>query len=707
MILDNLKSVSAIPHLSLFLCSLLTRSPPEDVMKKSLAFLFVLYSLTATASHIVGGEFQKIHISGYQYRFNLILYYDEINNGFNGIPFEVQEPVITASIFKNSSNLFVQDLVLAFTSKSLLSASSSACATSAIVTSRSVYSVVVTLAPEVYDDPQGYYIAWQRCCRNYVVTNIYSEPPGLSSKSAGQTFYMEFPATIKNVSPVVDSSPQLARSQSDYACINQNFYADFSATDADGDSLVYSLETPLSTHSFVAVPAKQPRPYPLVTWRPGYSLQNIMNGAPDLRISHAGIVTVKPTSPGLFAFSVKCEEYRGKIKIGEVRREYQIIVLDCPPAAISTAPVITARKPGGQFIDSELDVVFGANISDDERSIVVKVDDADAALSAENIRIKAIPLGFTKDVSNIVSAVSTAALTSSSPSAQFVIRFDQSPPLGLRSYRVAIIVYDDVCGAPLSDTVTVDVTMLAPPPSPSPQIISFAEIGDKVIGTIPFLLDATTSSGMPVSYSSSNMNIATVSLSGQVTMLQAGRVTITATQPGGGIYAAAHPIFRSFCVAPLPPVINLEYDGNRGLIVSSVNDGNVWFKNGVAQSSVTGSQIFFDGDGGSYNAKVDVDGCISQESNTIVVTSVQQESSSDIRIFPNPAKEKFQFSGADQLFNVEIVDMNGKIVWARSEVKANQFVDVHGMPSGIYTVRFRRGHALIVERLIIARDLSH
>jgi hypothetical protein len=245
--------------------------------------------------------------------------------------------------------------------------------------------------------------------------------------------------------------------------------------------------------------------------------------------------------------------------------------------------------------------------------------------------------------------------------------------------------------------------MLAPPSPPSPQTISFPEIGDKVIGAAPFLVEATASSGLPVIYSSSNLNVATVSMSGQVTMLRAGRVTITATQPGGGIYAAASPVSRSFCVAPLPPVIRMEYEGNNGLIISSVNDGNVWFKNGT-QTSVTQSQFVFDGGGGSYTAKIDAGGCLSQESNTIVVTSIPKESFNNVRIFPNPAKDFFQFTGADALFNVQIVDMQGKIVWKKSKAKGNESVDVHLLPGGIYTVRFTHGHSLFVERFIIERD---
>ncbi len=114
------------------------------------------------------------------------------------------------------------------------------------------------LSDSRFNDPQGYYIVWERCCRNYAITNIYSENPDVSSRAAGQTFYLEFPPVVKNGQPFYNSSPRLFPPLNDYACPRKPYYVDFAGIDDDGDSLVYSLVTPLTTHSILALPPLQP-----------------------------------------------------------------------------------------------------------------------------------------------------------------------------------------------------------------------------------------------------------------------------------------------------------------------------------------------------------------------------------------------------------------------------------------------------------------
>jgi hypothetical protein len=54
------------------------------------------------------------------------------------------------------------------------------------------YSTLVTLLSVNFDDPEGYYIVWDRCCRNDVISNIIN--PGRTSS----LFYTEFPAISAN-----------------------------------------------------------------------------------------------------------------------------------------------------------------------------------------------------------------------------------------------------------------------------------------------------------------------------------------------------------------------------------------------------------------------------------------------------------------------------------------------------------------------------
>src|SRR6185295_17628749 len=122
------------------------------------------------------------------------------------------------------------------------------------------------------------------------------------------------------------------------------YYVDFAGIDDDNDSIVYSLTTPLNVNSLNSnnVSPPTPAPYELVTWKPGYSLSNIIGGSPDLRISPSGLLTCTPVNQGLFVFAVKAEEFRNGQKIGETRRDFQMLVVNgCQP---DQPPQITGKK---------------------------------------------------------------------------------------------------------------------------------------------------------------------------------------------------------------------------------------------------------------------------------------------------------------------------------------------------------------------------
>lgn len=437
--------------------------------------LWVLAFLRAYSSHIVGGEFEILHVNGFTYRINLILYFDKIN-GFPG----AKDLSVTARIFRMADNAFMRDVVLPLTQESDVSYTQPECSRGEIQTLKLLYTTTVILSPQQYNHPGGYYIAWERCCRNYNITNIFSlEPPPNDPNfplSAGQTFYLEFPPVVKDGEPFVNSSPRLFPPLNDYACPRRPYYTDFSGIDDDGDSLVYSLVTPLNTHSTVAIPltGPRPRPYPEVRWRPGFSLNNILQGSPDLQISSDGFLTVTPTVQGLFVFAVKCEEYRNGVKIGEVRRDFQMLVLEACPRA--EPPQIVGRKKGTASFSSPnqpLSVSFDHTTPDNQRCIQVRISDPDSEKPddqfQEKIFIRVMPLNFRvpgRYLNELLPPVSSATLINGS-TVDFDICLPRCPytPDGL--YQIAIIAYDDACSLPLSDTLVVNV-FVEPPPNQRP-----------------------------------------------------------------------------------------------------------------------------------------------------------------------------------------------------------------------------------------------
>src|SRR5690606_18705701 len=128
------------------------------------------------------------------------------------------DPSVNARIFRKRDDAVMMEVYLPFASETAVDYTQPACSNGEIVTSRMVYTTVVTLSPQQYADAEGYYLSWERCCRNYSITNIYSDDPAVSGRYAGQTFYLEFPPVVKDGQPFINSSPRLFPPLNDYAC---------------------------------------------------------------------------------------------------------------------------------------------------------------------------------------------------------------------------------------------------------------------------------------------------------------------------------------------------------------------------------------------------------------------------------------------------------------------------------------------------------
>lgn len=435
-------------------------------MKRLIPFVFWLLAIPAGASHIVGGEFELLYLGNYRYEVNLILYFDE-RNGAEGN--KDQDVTIYAKIFRKKDGAFMLDVPISYVQERTVNYTIPECRIDELETSRMFHSTIVTLSPQEFNDPEGYYIVWERCCRNYNIDNIVSETAGTdpdfpNPNSAGQTFYLEFPPVTRGGVPFVNSSPQLFPPLSDFGCPNKSYYADFAGTDTDGDSLVYSIVTPWDTHSHNAYPPVSPAPFPEVTWVFPYSATNVMDGDPDINITKNGFLTVTPTRQGLFVFAVKCEEFRYGVRIGEVRRDFQLYVIDNCPSS-SPPQILGAKKVGEPSFSNgdAMNVSFDNTVSNENRCIEILVSDTDATREdngfEEKLSVRVIPLNFKADLSAITLTPGETTLTNTNPDDIFRVCFPECPYLD-GPYQIGVVIYDDVCSQPLTDTlkVTVDIT---------------------------------------------------------------------------------------------------------------------------------------------------------------------------------------------------------------------------------------------------------
>jgi hypothetical protein len=401
------------------------------------------------ATHLVGGEFEMLHVEGNRYLFRQIQYFDVVN----GNP-EAEDQNLVASVFRKKDNLFVKSISFSKTTREMVRYTNPVCSDERLITRRIVYEAAVTLEPELFSDPEGYYVVWERCCRNNIITNI------VSPDQTGQTFYLEFPPIVRRGTPFVNNSPQLFPPLSDYACVNRSYYADFRGTDADGDSLVYSLVTPFNVHDpGEPVPTPQPLPIPPVQWTAGISEDYQVPGNPTLGISTDGILRVTPTEEGLFVFSVKCEEYRDGVKIGEVRRDFQLFVIDCVPPG--EKPDLLVQAPGNAMYTQQPDTIVFA--FEDDKCIDFKVTDRDGG---EALQIIAEPVNFDLDIGSIIEG-NTVVVNNRDDTVQFEVCLPDCPFTHGKPYVVDVMALDGTCPQPQRDTVRLVISSALPPNNPA------------------------------------------------------------------------------------------------------------------------------------------------------------------------------------------------------------------------------------------------
>ena len=126
------------------------------------------------------------------------------------------------------------------------------------------------------------------------------------------------------------------------------------------------------------------------------------------------------------------------------------------------------------------------------------------------------------------------------------------------------------------------------------QGVTFPPLAGKVLGDPPFNLNATATSGLPVSYQSSDPSVARVNGS-SVTIVGAGTCVITALQPGNGNYNAALPASQPLTVAEesAPPVLALSTLPSGAVTADPVLNvmGSASDLSGIASLTVNGVEL--------------------------------------------------------------------------------------------------------------------
>ena len=289
--------------------------------------LFIFVAVPSFATHIVGGEMTYKCLGNNEYELRLVIYRD----CYNGNPGAYFDNPAYVGLYNQSGDLvdelempwlMVDDTLSPTLSGECLVAPPDVCVHT------SFYLDTIQLQPI----PGGYTLYYQRCCRNGTINNI------ISPLTTGATFSVSISETAMLE---CNSSAQFNNWPPILICVNEPVDFDHSASDSDGDSLVYSLCTPLDGATQLVpypTPSQQTIPNPVV-WQAPYSGSNMLGGVPLTINPQTGFLTGIPNTVGQFVVGVCVEEYRDGNLISTTRRDFQYNVGVCgQPTAAFFAP---------------------------------------------------------------------------------------------------------------------------------------------------------------------------------------------------------------------------------------------------------------------------------------------------------------------------------------------------------------------------------
>ncbi len=300
-----------------------------------LVLLIILWSTQAVrANHVLGGEFRLAPADGgNRYTLSMLIFWDETQ-----LSFANRDPYADVMIYRKRDNRLMQGVRLPFVSDRSIAYPNQDCATSSFQTLEARFSKIIEMDAGTYNDADGYYVVWERCCRSAGLSNLID--PG----STGLAFYLEFPPlSVRNSSPVFDLP------NGGFICRGLPYSMKLAATDADGDALRYSLVVPTKGNTTLAEPRGNDAPkagYPSVQLAPGIAAQNLIPGNPPLSIDDGtGVVTVTASQLGLYVFTIQCEEFRNGKRIGMTRRDFQSLVIECQPQTPPAPTILYNQQP--------------------------------------------------------------------------------------------------------------------------------------------------------------------------------------------------------------------------------------------------------------------------------------------------------------------------------------------------------------------------
>ncbi|MCB9246531.1 MAG: gliding motility-associated C-terminal domain-containing protein [Flavobacteriales bacterium] len=287
-------------------------------LRIALFLLSLLGSFPIWATHIAGGEIYYEYIARNRYRITMKLYIDCENGEQSAIN---TDRTAFIAYYNALTNQLIGVDEITRTGPNRVRETNYSCVTNQ--PSACVDEYTYQFEKDLNPSDHGIILTFQRCCRNGTINNL------LNPEALGATYTTTIPATT-DIS--VNSSPIYRKLPPNFLCNDAPLVFDHSATDTDGDSLVYSLVVPYHGASRTSPRPSTPQapPYQTCVLANPYTIKNLMGGTVQIQIDpKTGELRVTPDKTGQFVVGIRVQEYRNGVLIGEVLRDYQFNVFDC------------------------------------------------------------------------------------------------------------------------------------------------------------------------------------------------------------------------------------------------------------------------------------------------------------------------------------------------------------------------------------------
>jgi len=218
------------------------------------------------------------------------------------------------------------------------------------------------------------------------------------------------------------------------------------------------------------------------------------------------------------------------------------------------------------------------------------------------------------------------------------------------------------------------------------QTLTVPAVQDKIIGSAPFDLTVTSSAGLPVTLTAETTNISISS--NTVTLGQTGPAKIKVSSDATADYAAAAQEI-SFCVNPLVPTITVvEQSALSYLLTSSSDVNNHWLLNGSVIDTAT-HKTYHPIINGVYSVQVEAGTCHSVSTPTsFIITGVEHNIGQ--YVYPNPFTDFISVSGASDVANIQMVNMNGQAETVAVDRDSELLrINTKSLSSGLHIVRIQ------------------